>query len=92
LLGKKWRPEVRGGHFEPKNRTKPKITRIVGLFGFVPNKFTFWNLVLLSILVVYNPNKPKFNIVVYFDSNYDVTTLCFKLFFEFFHELVSYLL
>jgi uncharacterized phage-like protein YoqJ len=45
-----------------------------------------------SALVVYNsnkPNNPKFNIVAYFDSNYDITTWCFKLFFEFFHELVS---
>jgi hypothetical protein len=30
--------------------------------------------------------------VAYFDSNYDVRSLCFKLFFEFFHELVNYLL
>jgi hypothetical protein len=49
----------------------------------------------VSVLPLYNPNRlnnPKFNVVAYFDSNYDVTTLCFKLFFEFFYKLVSYLL
>jgi hypothetical protein len=46
----------------------------------------------VSVLLVHDlnrPNNPKFNIISYFDSNYDVTTL---LFYEFFHELVSYLL
>jgi hypothetical protein len=41
--------------------------------------------------VIYNPNRPnnlKFNIVAYFVSNYDVTNLCFKLFFEFLTNLL----
>jgi hypothetical protein len=61
----------------------------VSRFGFGPNKFIIRSSV--SVLVVYNPNRPnnmKFNIVAYFDSNYDVTTLCFKLFFEFFINLL----
>jgi hypothetical protein len=39
--------------------------------------------------MIYNPNRPnnpKFNIVAYFDSNYDVTPFCFKLFLEFFYD------
>jgi hypothetical protein len=61
----------------------------VSRFGFGPNKFIIRSSVF--VLVVYNPNRPnnlKFNIVAYFDSNYDATTLCFKLFFEFFTNLL----
>jgi hypothetical protein len=59
---------------------------------FGPDNFMIQSLGSVSVLVVHDlnrPNNPKFNIISYFDSNYDVTTL---LFYEFFHELVSYLL
>jgi hypothetical protein len=75
----------RGGHFEPENRTEPNPNNLncrsirVWRFKFGPDKFIILSSVL--VLVVYNL---KFNIVVYFDSNYDVTTLCFKLLFKFF--------
>jgi hypothetical protein len=89
------------GTLNPKNRTEPnpnnlnyRSIRVLG-FGFGPDKFIIRVSGSVSVLLIYNPNRsnnPKFNIVAYFDSNYDVTTLCFKLFLEFFHELVNYLL
>jgi hypothetical protein len=59
--------------------------------GFGPNKFIIQITSSVLVLVIYDPNRPnnpKFNIVVYFDSNYDAITLCFKLFIENFHELL----
>jgi hypothetical protein len=84
-------------NLKPKNRTKPNPNNpnyrsiYVSGFEFGPNKFIIRSLGSVSVLVFYNtnrPNNPKFNIVVYFDSNYDVTTLYFKLFLNFFMNLL----
>jgi hypothetical protein len=86
-------------NLKPENRTEPNNPNCwsirVSRFGFGTDRFIIRSSGLVSVLVVYNPNRLhnlKFNIVAYFDSNYDITTLLFKLLFEFFHKLVSYLL